>query len=159
MSSIIQRADLWLIDRMAQPVADFVVDHGGPDCFGLARGCLISVLGVCFAIAVRESDIFPGVPLTVLFVGGAWFLFGHIESKYRRNPKFMNPDRLHFPGRIFFCCWTIIWCPSKIIAWDCLGVLSYVLYLSAIYFVACTPRPPKPKTVDIRHLTTQGAGT
>jgi hypothetical protein len=152
----VRRADLFIIDSVFQRLVDYAVDHGGPSCFGLARACYTATLGSFFAL-----DFIDG---RYMVVAGAFDTFiiwlniwGAINSEKNIRRNCLNPERLQWGWRAMLLTLVFVFNLPDFLRGNVFDIAAQASFLCGVYFCACTPRPPKPKTVSVRNALPEGA--
>jgi hypothetical protein len=161
-------ADLILLDRVFQPVADRAA--GWATCFDLARAALVAVIALHTAVLAWDFVLLTDPALLALVAGGTVFgireatrLWRQVAGAERRSrPGLMNVQRVTL--RQFRVLWLAIVAAAAALglyaglrAVDLCNVALCAAWLAAAYFASCSPAPPPARASGWAMAALQGA--
>ena len=154
--------DLFLLDRVFQPICDALYDRVG-DCVQIARYCLTATMSLLgWYVGWRMADIMRtgaerGLVLMFLASQG-YLLFAVMYCSHRLRwllgYRGANPLRhlLFFPRFMLLLGTTVLWMNwlwmdwqvGSMVEWvaDLIGVCRDMSLVSALYFASCQNYPP-----------------
>lgn len=154
--------DDFIIDRLFQPLSEFLQHHTGKNCFWYAAQCALLWL----VLAMFESGLdlilhFNGTPMKP----GGWFNLALLPliviGMYRDFNRWMkqdsmpamNPHRLTYLWlRSIALLVTAFWAVVYIITPpDVVRIIAVIAFVGMFYFDACTPPPPRPILKEALH--------
>jgi hypothetical protein len=151
-SERVMRADIWLLDKVFQPVADRLPEklpatECGLSClFGALMLSAASIVAVIFLAGMEFSDAVFNVLIWAL---GLTFYIGIYRMKALVRPGHMNPLRHMLGGmRLIsvpfaaYALWQGMSAPAPFLVPFWFNTLANIVFVIGIYLVSCEIRPP-----------------
>jgi hypothetical protein len=157
-----ERVDLFLLDRVFQPAADWVYDRFDRSCFWLAKICYwLVIMAWAAELFYKQWWGSTSSALFALFSFAALLTIRGLE-KEEENPlaraarRVLNHQRLYHPhgvSRLIMLSIMIALLGPRILGMiqldggEFMGFISDWSFVAALYFGACTPKPRRPLKV------------
>lgn len=154
------RIDLFVLDKVFQPLAEWIERLTGMNCYRLACNFLMCGIGLFVVRAIyavirwRSGEY--GVEymfFTVLITPLLIYFWKRVYDQADRAARNAEQGSLGVQGPIFgpylhwriFCLMVLpIDCLTfSADAWTFMGSVQDVAFTSGLYFMSCTPRPPR----------------
>lgn len=152
-SDLLTRFDLWLLDRVFQPVADRL-----PERIPVFEAGMSFLLGsvLLLATSIGVMVVLLGEPpLNAVFdllIWGMWvaFYLGVARMRVLIRPGHMNPLRQMFLGFrpvsfafLIYAIWQSISVPAPLSTALWFNMLADLTFTCGVYFVSCEQSPPR----------------
>lgn len=152
LDSRLTQADLWLLDRVFQPVSERLGERPSAFDVGLSLqlGAVVFELAADMALyAAGMLDIWGGLYDGASCACGIWFYVFVSRQRVLVRPGRLNPLRLTYRMLRLFGLGFAVWSVISATLSDAEGALSYglsalsnVAFVAGLYMVSCQPPPP-----------------
>ncbi|QNT79087.1 hypothetical protein [Entomobacter blattae] len=155
LSDFISKIDFWVLDRLFQPIADWLPERPSAIDVGMnfQLGALVFSAASLIAMVALMLGNFGGVIFNII-VWFYWVAFyvGLVRMRGLIRQGFMNPFREMLKGIrpfsflfIILSVWQSLSVPSLLflVAW--FNALSNLVFFLGVYLVSCEVRPKKQK--------------
>ena len=162
----LNRADIWLLDKVFQPLADRLGESPSAFDVGLSLqlGAVVFQLAADLALyAAGVLDAWTGLYDGLSCACGVWFYVHIGRQRSLVQTGRLNPLRLLYQAlRLFglgFALWSVI--SSLLDGADAalsngLSALSNIAFVAGLYMVSCQPRPPAQRRRATRGVFSHG---
>lgn len=155
ISERITAMDLWLLDKVFQPLADRLPERPSAIDVGMSLqfGALMLSAASIIAIIMMVHMAFTGIIYNILVwaLGIAFFLGLHRMRPLIRTGH-ANPLRLMLLGIrpisipfVLFAAWQGSVVPSSLMIATWFNTLSNLVFVIGLYFISCQPNPPQQR--------------
>ncbi|MBV1836940.1 hypothetical protein [Acetobacter estunensis] len=151
----ISKVDLWILDRVFQPLADRLPER--LPAFELGMSLLFGSLMLSAAATVAMVVFFHMGMMDVLFDGLIWFMWVSFYIGVNRlraliRPGFVNPLRTMFLGLrpislvfLAYVAWQGTGVPGLYALAPWFNTLANFTFVLGVYLVSCNTNPPERK--------------
>ncbi len=158
LSDIITRFDLWLLDRVFQPVADRLPERIPAYEAGMSLllgSLLLLATSIAAMIILLGED--PVNAIYDILIWGMWvaFYLGVNRMRILVRPGFMNPLRTMFLGFrpisfafLLYAIWQSTSMPPPFSLGLWFNALADLAFVCGVYMISCEQTPPKKKQVN-----------
>ncbi|GBQ93257.1 hypothetical protein AA23498_1675 [Acetobacter nitrogenifigens DSM 23921 = NBRC 105050] len=148
----VSKADLWLLDKVFQPVANRMpeklsaVELGMSMLFGALMLSAASIVAMVFLTGMEITDAIFNV---LIWAFGLSFYIGVARMKTLVRPGHLNPLRVMLTGMrllsipfAIYAFYQGVSAPAPFVIPLWFNALANLVFVVGIYFVSCEPPPP-----------------
>ena len=148
----VNQFDMWLLDRVFQPLVDRLPERPSGFDIGLSLqlgAVVLSAAAIVALIATGMVGFLNGLSNVVIWLFGVAFYAGNSRLRPLIRPGHANPLRLMLQGMrplsipfLAYGIWVMVTAPPALAMAFRFNMLADLLYVIGLYVISCQPRPP-----------------